>query len=447
MLAHLQYHNAECPFTEVKCLYSHLGCNAVFVRYQLANHLENDCLYKVVDCPYCQVGFAGVKMQEHLTECGKFPVKCPHGCDDSEIPREKLPEHSKSCRRAPVQCNFSSMGCDFQGPRDSLDEHLSSLTTEHLTLSSIYMKKVLEEMQNLQQAINQTHEAQLTIQNEALALNKQTLSTHQVKLARMEESLEAHCKSFNEFRQRVDTMVNKENKEAGLNTNAVIQDERLAVLADEEMRINAAPCPHSTAREYERVPLPNVRGSDHGVKCDEHSLALHEIQLADRDLKLQMLECTSHDGVFLWKINKFQDRFREAVDGKTISIYSPPFYTSRYGYKLFARAYLNGDGPMAKGKYMSLFVVLMQGEYDGLLPWPFQQKITMMLLDGEQVPHITETFRPDPNSPSFQRPSSEMNIASGCPTFCSHQLLRSRRYVQDDAISIRIIVDGTGMLT
>ena len=441
----------------MKCLYSHLGCHIVVLRHQLAKHVENDCLYKVVDCPYCQVGCAGVKMREHLEECGKFPVKCPHGCDESEIPREKLPEHSKSCPRAPVQCNFSSMGCDFQGPRDSLDEHLSSHTTEHLTLSSIYIKKVLEEMQNLQlqlsasQEINQTYEARLSRQNEALALNKQTLSTHQVKLARVEESLDTQRKSVDELRQIVETVVTStESKQSGLNSDEVMrrldfQDQRLAVLADEVTRLNTAPRPRSAPREYERVTQSNVRGSDHRFDRVEHSLALHEVQLADQDLKLQILEITSHDGVFLWKIDEFQRRFREAVDGKTISIYSPPFYTSRYGYKLCARAYLNGDGPMGKGKHLSLFIVIMRGEYDGLLVWPFQQKITMKLLDQERISHVTESFRPDPNSSSFQRPRSDMNIASGCPTFCPHHLLRSRGYIRDDSIFIKVIVDTTGM--
>ena len=456
-LAQLQLHDTECPFTEMKCLYSHLGCNVVILRYQLAKHVENECLYKVVDCPYCQAGFAGVKMREHLEECGKFPVKCPHGCDESEIPREKLPEHSKTCPLAPVACRFSSMGCNFHGPMESLEEHLSSHTTEHLTLSSKYIEKMKEQMKYLQIQLsaslemNQTYEARLSLQNEALALNKQTLSTHQVKLARVEQNLEAQRKSIDELRLSVETLaLSKESKQGSVDSDEVMhrldfQDERLAVLAEEVTRLNQAPRPRAAARDYERVSVPNMGGSDRRFDRVEHSLTLHEIQLADQDLKLQILETTSHDGTFLWKIDEFDRRFRESVEGKTLSIYSPPFYTARYGYKLCARAYLNGDGPMGKGKYISLFVVVMRGEYDGLLSWPFQQKITMKLLDQERVSHVTETFRPDPNSSSFQRPRSEMNIASGCPTFCSHHLLRSRGYVRDDTIFIKIIVDTVGL--
>ncbi|KAJ7384289.1 TNF receptor-associated factor 3 [Desmophyllum pertusum] len=453
-LAQLQAHDAECSFSEVKCLYVHLGCIVVVLRHQLAKHVENDCLYKVVDCPYCQGGFSGVKMREHLEVCGKFPVKCPDGCDKSDILREALEEHSQSCPRAPVQCKFSSMGCSFRGSRESLEEHLRSHTTEHLTFSGKFIEKVLEQMKTLEiqlnaaQERNQNYEARLALQNEALALNKQTLFTHQVKLARVEENLDAHRRSMDELRQSLETTNNsKENKQASdeVKQRLNLQDERIAVLADELTALGAAEGPRMRPRDDERASMASLAGSNHRFDRVEHSLTLHEIQLADQDIKLQILETTSHDGVFLWKVDNFQRRFRESVEGKTISIYSPPFYTSRYGYKLCARAYLNGDGPMGKGKYLSLFIVLMRGEYDGLLSWPFQNKITMKLVDQEQISHITETFRPDPNSSSFQRPKSEMNIASGCPLFCSHGLLRSRGYIRDDSLFIKLVVEGTGV--
>ena len=37
-----------------------------------------------------------------------------------------------------------------------------------------------------------------------------------------------------------------------------------------------------------------------------------------------------------------------------MSLYSQPFYTGRYGYKMCGRVYLNGDG-MGKGTHLSLF--------------------------------------------------------------------------------------------
>jgi TNF receptor-associated factor 3 len=88
--------------------------------------------------------------------------------------------------------------------------------------------------------------------------------------------------------------------------------------------------------------------------------------------------------------------------GGTLSLYSQPFYTSRYGYKLCARVYLNGDGA-GKNSHVSFFLVVMQGDYDDLLTWPFKQRVTLCLLDQRtQRNNMADTFRPDPTSTSFQ---------------------------------------------
>ena len=87
-----------------------------------------------------------------------------------------------------------------------------------------------------------------------------------------------------------------------------------------------------------------------------------------------------------------------------MSLYSQPFYTNRFGYKMCGRVYLNGDG-MGKGTHLSLFFVLMRGEYDALLEWPFRQKVTLSLLDQSPARRdLSDTFRPDPTSSSFRRP-------------------------------------------
>ena len=107
---------------------------------------------------------------------------------------------------------------------------------------------------------------------------------------------------------------------------------------------------------------------------------------------------------------------------------------------------MNGDG-MGKGKYVSLFFVIMRNPYDALLTWPFEQKVTFMLLDqGTGGEHVVDAFRPDPNSASFKRPVSEINIGSGCPLFVPLSLLESNKtYIKDDTAFVKIIVDTQGL--
>lgn len=106
------------------------------------------------------------------------------------------------------------------------------------------------------------------------------------------------------------------------------------------------------------------------------------------------------------------------------------------------RVYLNGDG-MGKGSHMSIFFVVLRGTFDGLLRWPFRQKVTLMLLSQTQREHVVDAFRPDPTSSSFKRPTTEMNIASGCPLFASLDVLdnSSNGYVKDDQLFLKAVVD------
>ena len=175
-----------------------------------------------------------------------------------------------------------------------------------------------------------------------------------------------------------------------------------------------------------------------------HSLALRNVMLTDLDEYVRQQEVSSHDGILLWKITEFAKKRQDTVSGHQTSFYSPCFFTSRYGYKMCARIYLNGDG-IGRGTHISVFFVVMRGEYDALLRWPFRQKVTFMLLDQNNVEHVIDSFRPDPNSSSFQRPRRETNIASGCPTFCPLSELNDHAYVRDDTMFLKVIVDTTDL--
>ncbi|PFX14199.1 TNF receptor-associated factor 2 [Stylophora pistillata] len=155
-------------------------------------------------------------------------------------------------------------------------------------------------------------------------------------------------------------------------------------------------------------------------------------------------EFSSYDGQYLWKISDFSRKRNDAVNREDVSVVSPSFSTSRFGYKMCAQIYLNGDG-MGRGTHISVYFMVMRGQYDALLPWPFRQKVTFMLLDQDHVEHVTDAFRPDPNSASFQRPRSETNIASGCPMFCALSELNNHAYVRDDTMFVKIIVDTDGL--
>ena len=161
-------------------------------------------------------------------------------------------------------------------------------------------------------------------------------------------------------------------------------------------------------------------------------------------LMIQTLQITSYNGVFIWKIPEVQRRRHEAKIGKTVSLYSAPFYTGRHGYKACLRLYMDGDGG-GKGTHLSFFLTIMRGEYDALLQWPFKHTVSLMLLDQDKAKDIVQSFRPEPTSSSFQRPRHEMNVASGCPMFAPLSILNNSSYVKDDTMFLKCRIDNPAL--
>ena len=56
----------------------------------------------------------------------------------------------------------------------------------------------------------------------------------------------------------------------------------------------------------------------------------------------------------------------------------------------------------------------------------------------------TDSFAPDPNSSSFQRPIDTMNVASGCPRFYDLEKLdkNAERFLVNDTMFIKAVIDS-----
>ena len=172
----------------------------------------------------------------------------------------------------------------------------------------------------------------------------------------------------------------------------------------------------------------------------QYALAIDEVRL-----RQDVLDVKTTHGILVWKIPDIRRRYRDATESRTISLYSPPFYTSPHGYRMCIRTYLNGDG-IGKGTHISVFFVLMRSEHDNLLSWPFKQSVRFTLIDQKNpAASITEAFVPDLHSPSFKKPENDMNVASGFPKFARQSVLQDRNFTQDNVIYIKCQVNLSGL--
>lgn len=182
--------------------------------------------------------------------------------------------------------------------------------------------------------------------------------------------------------------------------------------------------------------LPSVCVPGH----DFNYLKIQNVKRNDLVREFQVTITTTQNCVFIWRIPNIARRRREAAEERVTYIYSPPFYTGHHGYKMCIRVYLNGYGS-GHTTHLSLLFVLMKGEYDPLLNWPFSSKVSMILVNQNQRKDIVQTFNPTPDSSSFQRPTTDMNVASGCPHFARLSVLDDTDYVKDDTLYIKCIID------
>ena len=141
--------------------------------------------------------------------------------------------------------------------------------------------------------------------------------------------------------------------------------------------------------------------------------------------------------IFIWKVNDFKfqmDKFK---------IDSVPFYTDRtesnYGYKLKARIYPN----RLSEQVLMVYIVLMKGEYDAIIPWPFKNKLTITVFDQQADldtrKNITAVLISENNQKVFARPVKEENEQCLC-FFVFLKTLRSRRYLVDDTLFLQVEV-------
>ena len=152
------------------------------------------------------------------------------------------------------------------------------------------------------------------------------------------------------------------------------------------------------------------------------------------------------DGTFIWKIDNFKSKLVDAKSkNQCAEVKSDDFYTSPHGYKLGVSLFPNGNGP-AEGKYLSLYIRVLPGEYDTLLDWPFHLPISFQVLDQCSDPdkrvHVKESFVPNPTWKHFQKPCKNTERAGfGYPRFILQETVKSGSYMKDDALFIKIKVD------
>ncbi|XP_031434231.1 TNF receptor-associated factor 2 isoform X2 [Clupea harengus] len=443
-------HEGQCDYETVTCE----ACQLHILRNDKDRHNERECEARTLNCKYCKVSFNFKDIKAHDEICTKFPMQCKD-CGKKKIPREKFPEHVKTCAKSKMACQFSKVGCHAVVDNGKQHDHEQSSIMDHLrmvltALSSVVLVQSdgFGEYQDDCGGLGLYRAPEEKAVAEAAASGKAYSNSSSSRAGGGEGRRDSNglglYQAPDEGTAGASVASGRGRKSTvGLEQKVTALENIVCVLSRELERSSLTQ--EAQARQH-HLDQEKIEGLHSKIRQLERTLTMRDLKLSETEQTLTELELCTFDGVFVWKVADFSHRRQDALAGRSPALFSPAFYSSKYGYKMCLRLYLNGDGT-GRGTHLSLFFVVMRGKYDALLKWPFSQKVTLMLLDQNNREHIIDAFRPDTSSTSFQRPISEMNIASGCPLFCPLAKLASAKnsYVREDTIFIKAIVDLTGL--
>ena len=377
-----------------------------------------------VNCTADGCEWTGVlkEYDQHKTNCKHSLVTCICGMAISEDLLDSHEEHD--CGHTLVACGFD---CPTKVLRKDLDNHNEDFVHVHLAKLHVMCLEIESTTGN-----TTSEEELMRLSAKVRGMDTLVRSFMQTLSSASQQNGHGASNTQGINGQRLDDL----NTEVA-NTMATIDQ----LYTNLETRLNNLGQIQRSA-EDQQARLDAMRQT---VTSLERNLALRDVSLADLDVRIQSAEYSTHDGSLVWRLSEWKRKFDDARAGRTPSLYSPPFFTSRSGYKMCLRLYPFGDGT-GRGSHASLFFVVMRGPFDAVLSWPFRQKVTLTLIDQTSGRHLTESFRPDPSSSSFRRPNSDMNIASGCPLFAVHSALNEGgKYVRDDTCFVKVVVDSNGL--
>jgi TNF receptor-associated factor 2/TNF receptor-associated factor 3 len=483
----------KCTHREVQCEY----CTITLKFYELETHQNRDCPDFPISCPACQIEVTRATLPEHKANECKF-MECII-CKE-QVLRSDYKKHIKQNAHSHF-VDLSEMFFAMKKEFDKLKESKEKSTNEESTSSPLKqpqnssilfatVQALEEKLESFQAQLERADRFEMLFKEEVgknallgeriakLELQQQSLlpavynrskgplagivdhdgTTRYANYPALKGpesstlSLSSGLSSFDSFEQRLTELEYEVKK---LSAGGVNADKRIVELENafrelkqSSLHVHPTNLGMPAITGGEMLPIgqqpPNLVEKRLGEL--EQQVTSISTQCTDLELQFQASLVSTYNGEFLWRIPDVSRRVRDAKTGKVTSIYSPPFFSGRMGYKMCVRAYLNGDG-IGERTHLSLFFVLMRGEFDPLLSWPFKSTITLTLINQDnRSGDVREVFRTNPKSRSFQQPTSEMNVASGCPKFAGLEYLNNPSYVKQDVLYIRCTVDTSTLI-
>ena len=166
-------------------------------------------------------------------------------------------------------------------------------------------------------------------------------------------------------------------------------------------------------------------------------VAIDALQAAFEALQVEVY--SQHDKLMSWKNDSWTFRLSEYQRKREDTFRFPPFYTHPSGYHMALEVDANGCGA-GKGTHVSVFVVILKGEYDSGLKWPLLGKLTITLLNQLEDNNHLKTIMPL-DTKDNTRVGSIWGYSKLIPhSALGHNPSKNTQYLKNDTLYFRMEV-------
>ena len=467
--SHLDPDKRKCDYILLPCFF---GCGERIRSSAMRDHMMRYCVKRQMSCQYCSYfSSCEIVIAKHLPICLQVPVTCPNNCKKEGLKREQLQAHIDECPLQVMSCPFTSAGCTVKQPRNEMEKHEDSAMRQHLRL---LMKLHLNQATSTPPAATVS---QPFLYNQApTEIIISDFSKKKADEDWISSSFYTHNRGY-KFRLEVYPNGLFEGSSSHLSVHARLMrgvyDDELEWPLEGDFLVELLNWREDKNHHSYTIPLnrytdpdgkytSRVTDRDNRMSIGNHKFISHADLVSTTNTEYlceDYLKLRVSVGVYstplLPMTPAWQDPLINTRAQFTISEYSkrkqfdnayisPPFTTSPQGYTLCLVVRANGIGD-GKASHLSICALIMKGQHDDRLQWPFTGTIIFELLNWlEDKKHYKMTLSIDTNDDINRVTEGEYGDPYGYNQFISQSSLTSSatntQYLYQDCIRMRVQV-------
>ena len=276
------------------------GCTETMKWIELSAH-EEQCTWRKVPCTNqgCDKLLFVADLESHVNESCEIGTELCENCDQTVTRKHIRNGHAKECATHPRKCHYEGFGCTFVGDSAELQKHLMSDFAKHAKYTISAIKHLKTNSESLDTRYQDIRQEMTRMQTTIDSMSTDSKNKHQIQA--LQKSVAKLSVEFNSLKSRINDGASKESiTKCATDIQNIKQissshESRLAHLEGESGTGNPH-IPRDLMEKIDRI---------------ERSVGMHDVRMAESDLRFRLLETAAFDGRLIWRIPFYSQNGRD----------------------------------------------------------------------------------------------------------------------------------------